>query len=44
LFRYIYLVHAENFGGEPELIFKDRGMVVDIGLWMAVMFGVFYYA
>ena len=27
LFRYLFLVHRENFGGEPEKMFKDRHIV-----------------
>jgi 4-hydroxybenzoate polyprenyltransferase len=37
LFRYIYLVHAENFGGEPEMLFKDRGMVYSMILWVILV-------
>ena len=33
LFRYLFLVHAKNFGGETELIFKDKGMLVCMVLW-----------
>ena len=37
LFRYLLLVHKEGFGGEPELIFKDRPMVINFIVWAAVM-------
>lgn len=33
VFRYLLLVHISNFGGEAEMLFKDRGMQVCIGLW-----------
>ena len=26
LFRYLFLVHSRNYGGEPEMLFKDKGM------------------
>lgn len=42
LFRYIFLVHARNMGGEPEMIFKDRGMVISIVLWVIVVVCVLY--
>jgi len=42
LFRYIYLVHKENFGGEPEMLFKDRGMLFSIILWVLLAVFVLY--
>lgn len=42
LFRYIFLVHARNMGGEPEMIFKDKGMVISIVLWVIVVVFVLY--
>lgn len=42
LFRYIYLVHAENFGGEPEMLFKDKGMLLSITLWILLVVLVLY--
>jgi hypothetical protein len=42
LFRYIYLVHAENFGGEPEMLFKDRGMIYSMILWVILVIIVLY--
>jgi 4-hydroxybenzoate polyprenyltransferase len=33
LFRYLFLVHARNFGGEVERLFKDRGMLISMILW-----------
>lgn len=32
-FRYLFLVHSENIGGEPEMLFKDKGMIASIALW-----------
>lgn len=42
LFRYIYLVHARNFGGEPEMIFKDKGILLSIILWVLLAIVVLY--
>ncbi len=42
LFRYIFLVHARNMGGEPEMIFKDKGTVISIVLWVIVVVCVLY--
>lgn len=42
LFRYIYLVHAKNFGGEPEMLFKDKGMVFSMALWVLLVILVLY--
>ncbi|MCK4529034.1 decaprenyl-phosphate phosphoribosyltransferase [candidate division WOR-3 bacterium] len=37
LFRYLFLVHAKNFGGETEMIFRDRGMVMCMVLWAVLV-------
>jgi 4-hydroxybenzoate polyprenyltransferase len=42
LFRYIYLVHAENFGGEPEMLFKDKGMLLSMIFWVLLVILVLY--
>lgn len=42
LFRYIYLVHAKNFGGEPEMLFKDKGMLISMVLWVLLVVIVLY--
>lgn len=42
LFRYIYLVHAKNFGGEPEMLFKDKGMILSMTLWILLVIIVLY--
>ena len=44
LFRYMYLVHVKNQGGEPEeLVLKDRPLLLTVALWglMAVVSPVF---
>ena len=34
IFRYIFLVHFKNVGGEPELLFKDKEMLICMALWV----------
>lgn len=37
IFRYLYLVHRKTEGGSPEtLIIRDRALLLDILLWIAV--------
>lgn len=43
LFRYIFLVHAKNMGGEPEMLFKDRGMVISMVLWVILAIVALYF-
>ena len=42
LFRYLFLVHAKNFGGETEMIFRDKGMLLSMGLWAVLVVLVLY--
>jgi len=42
IFRYLLLVHLSNFGGEAEMLFKDRGMQICIALWGVTAIGVLY--
>ena len=42
LFRYLFLVHAKNFGGETEMIFKDKGMVVCLVSWAILVVVILY--
>ena len=42
LFKYIYMVHAENFGGEPEMLFKDKGMLLSMVIWAVLVIVVLY--
>ncbi|MEN6573081.1 decaprenyl-phosphate phosphoribosyltransferase [Methanobacterium aggregans] len=43
VFRYLFLVHSNGIGGEPEIIFKDKGMVISMTLWVALVIGVLYF-
>lgn len=42
IFRYILLVHSKNVGGEPEILFKDLGMLTCIILWVVSTVGIIY--
>ena len=42
IFRYLLLVHLSNFGGEAEMLFKDRGMQICIALWGVTAIVVLY--
>lgn len=33
LFRYLQIVHVSKSGGEPELLFGDKGMLANFALW-----------
>jgi hypothetical protein len=35
IFRYLYLVHSRNEGGQPEeILLRDRPLIIDIALWL----------
>jgi 4-hydroxybenzoate polyprenyltransferase len=42
IFRYIFLVYSKNIGGEPEMLFKDKGMLTCIVLWVVSIAGILY--
>ncbi|MCE5213297.1 MAG: decaprenyl-phosphate phosphoribosyltransferase [Methanobacterium sp.] len=42
IFRYLYLIHSEKVGGEPEMLFKDKGMLISIILWTLIVISVLY--
>lgn len=43
IFRYLFLIHSENIGGEPEMLFKDKGMLISIIFWIVIVIGVLYF-
>ncbi len=43
IFRYLFLLHNKNVGGEPEMLFKDRGMISCMFLWVIMVVGVLYF-
>jgi 4-hydroxybenzoate polyprenyltransferase len=44
IFRYLYLVHQKQEGGDPsQIVFSDRPLLVDVLLWAATAFAILYY-
>ncbi|HIE52667.1 MAG TPA: decaprenyl-phosphate phosphoribosyltransferase [Armatimonadetes bacterium] len=37
VFRYLYLVYRRDIGGNPELMFTDKQMILNILLWMLLV-------
>jgi len=43
IFRYLYLVHQKQEGGDPsQIVFGDRPLLVDIVLWGATVLAILY--
>ena len=42
LFRYLFLVNLRDAGGEPQMIFRDRGMVVSLVVWAFLVVVILY--
>jgi len=42
LFRYLFLAHSKNIGEEPEMLFKDKGMVICMVLWVVLVVLILY--
>ena len=40
IFRYTDKVYNSEVGGEPEMIFRDVAMVLDLALWLIIVFAV----
>lgn len=36
LFRYVLLTDSGNMGGEPELLFRDKGIIICVILWLVI--------
>lgn len=43
IFRYLFLLHNQDMGGEPEMLFKDRGMISCMFLWVIMVVAVLYF-
>lgn len=43
LFRYLQIVHIKEIGGEPELLFRDLGMLANFALWGISVVIILYY-
>lgn len=42
IFRYVFLIHKKDLGGEPEMLFKDEGMLISMFLWGILVIGALY--
>jgi len=42
LFRYLFLVNLKDAGGEPQMIFRDGGMVVSLVVWAFLVVVILY--
>lgn len=42
LFKYLQIIHMDKSGGEPELIFGDKGMIANIVLWIMSILTILY--
>jgi 4-hydroxybenzoate polyprenyltransferase len=44
VFRYMFLVYRHNDGGDPaEILLKDKVMLIDIALWICILFALLGY-
>ncbi len=43
LFRYVYLVHERRSGVEPEVVFKDKAMLINLGIWSILVISIILY-
>jgi 4-hydroxybenzoate polyprenyltransferase len=45
IFRYLYLVHAQEEGGSPtDVLLTDRPLLIDVALWAAALVAIVYMA
>jgi hypothetical protein len=42
IFRFVQLVYLNDFGGEAELILKDRASLANLALWAVSVIVVLY--
>jgi 4-hydroxybenzoate polyprenyltransferase len=43
IFRYLYLVHQKEAGGDPsQVVFSDQPLLVNILLWVGAVFAILY--
>ena len=43
LFRYLYLVHQKGSGVEPEVVFKDKAILINLGIWGILVISIILY-
>jgi 4-hydroxybenzoate polyprenyltransferase len=45
VFRYMFLIYRKNDGGDPaEVLLIDKAMLIDILLWLCLVFGLLGYS
>ncbi len=43
LFRYLYLVHYRGSEAEPQVVFKDKAMLINLGIWGLLVISIILY-
>ena len=44
VFRYMFLIYRHNNGGDPaEVLLKDKVLLIDIALWVCLIFALLGY-
>jgi 4-hydroxybenzoate polyprenyltransferase len=43
LFRYLYLIHQKRFRAEPEVVFRDKSMLINLGIWVVMVISIIAY-
>lgn len=43
VFRYLYLVHQKGVGADPEVVFKDKAMLINLGIWGLLVVSIILY-
>ena len=44
IFRYLYLVHQKQEGGDPsQIVFSDKPLLINVILWAATAFSILYF-
>ena len=38
----MFLIQSKDMGGEPEMLFKDNGMIICIIIWIVLVIGILY--
>ncbi len=43
LFRYLYLVHQKGIAADPEAVFKDKAMLINLDIWILLVVVIILY-
>ena len=43
LFRYLYLVHQKGSRAEPEAVFRDKAMLINLDIWILLVVAIILY-